>query len=142
MRAKMVPMDHKAAWRTRTREWAVAELGGCCFDCGSTERLEFDHADPGDKVFDISVGIRDGYGRDRLRSELVKCVLRCHTHHLEKSRAEGSLGGEPWNKIQDPQHGSSAMYTTGKCRCEKCREWKRLYRGGAVDARGNPVPVV
>lgn len=30
----------------KLRDELIAELGGCCVNCGATERLEFDHLEP------------------------------------------------------------------------------------------------
>lgn len=131
-------MDYKSEWRKRTRSWALNTLGGRCSVCGGVEELEFDHIDPSTKEIEISVAIRDGWGKSRLGAELKKCQLLCKSHHLEKTSRHGENTGGGWNKISDPEHGTWAMYTNFKCRCEECRKWRSLYRIKAVDARGNP----
>lgn len=68
--------------------------------------------------------------------ELDKCQLMCKDHHVEKTRSEGSYGGKPWNKIENPPHGTWACYTNNRCRCAPCKRWRKMYRQGAVDARG------
>lgn len=129
--------DWKSAWRTRTREWAVSVLGGCCATCKSQADLQFDHVDARLKEFDISVGIRDGYGRARLQAELEKCQLLCSTHHKEKSRANGDHAGGQ-NKILNPKHGTAARYGGSyRCRCDLCRKWKVDYRAKIVDSLGH-----
>ena len=35
-----------ATWKAAKRERYIQYLGGKCIDCGSTEKLEFDHVDP------------------------------------------------------------------------------------------------
>lgn len=107
--------------------------------CGTTEDLQFDHVDATTKVFDISAGIRDGYGRVRLVVELAKCQLLCGPHHREKTRAAGEHRGGH-NKIVNPEHGTAVMY--GKphnCRCPVCQKWKSDYRARLVDSRGQAV---
>lgn len=137
VRYHLIMVDYKATWRAETRVWASELLGGSCVRCGVAESLHFDHVDPSTKSFDISVGIRDGYSRERLAAELEKCQLLCHPHHLEKTVAEGNQGGG-WNKIEDPQHGTAVMYgPPHRCRCDVCRQWKRDYRAKLVDSIGN-----
>lgn len=127
-------MDYKKKWRERTRKWAISYLGNCCAICGATDLLEFDHINPYSKSFDISVGIRDGYGLNRLKNELSKCQLLCDKHHYEKTHKDGKHTGG-YNKIIDPQHGTAILYGTG-CRCDICRNWKRLYRNKIVNSIG------
>lgn len=111
-------MDHKAAWRERTRSWAVALLGGCCARCGKVNDLDFDHIDAASKTFEISIGIRNGYGRARIEAELAKCQLLCHTCHVEKSLECGD--------VRVVEHGGGK---TGKrnCYCPPCRAKKNEY---------------
>ncbi|AEL97827.1 HNH endonuclease [Mycobacterium phage Dandelion] len=130
---------HKADWRSRTREWAIAELGGACVRCSTTDELQFDHVDAKTKLFDISVAIRDCYSRDRIAVELTKCQLLCPPHHLDKTRESGDNTAGGHNKILDPQHGTAVMYgPPNKCRCDECRNWKKLYRAKLVDSLGRP----
>lgn len=134
--------DAKAAWRTRTRDWAVALLGGFCAHCGTTEDLDFDHVDSASKAFAISVGIRDGYSKARLLAELRKCQLLCDPCHREKSNKCGETGGG-WNKVLNPEHGTAVRYGKGwDCRCPACKKWKYDYRHHLVDSRGVLVAMV
>ncbi|CPW92832.1 Uncharacterised protein [Mycobacteroides abscessus subsp. bolletii] len=112
-------------------------LGGVCRVCGTSEQLTFDHIDRTTKLFSISEGIRDGYSLLKLSGELDKCQLLCRPHHLVKSRISGDLTGGGWNRIDNPEHGTAARYAI-KCRCARCRDWKRLYRAGELDSRGKP----
>jgi hypothetical protein len=128
--------DYKAAWRERVRSWAVSLLGGKCSHCEwDGSGLQFDHIDAATKDFEISVGIRNGYGRGRLEQELKKCQLLCLPCHQEKSRLAGETGGG-WNRIDDPRHGTAVMYGKMKCRCMICVQWKRDYRAKLVDSLG------
>lgn len=110
--------DYKARWRVNTRIWAIEQLGGKCTRCEASEWLEFDHIDPATKSFDISAGIRDGYGKKRLLPELEKCQLLCIPHHLEKTTATA---------LANRRHGSWGMYKNGQCRCEVCRDFVNAY---------------
>lgn len=128
--------DWKAAWRTRTRAWAISSLGGSCAACDSQVNLQFDHVNSYSKEFDISVGIANGFSRARLEAELRKCQLLCVTHHKEKTRADGDHAGGH-NRIVDPEHGTAARYGGSyRCRCETCRRWKVDYRAKIVDSLG------
>lgn len=119
--------DEQARYRARRRELAREYLGGACVVCGSVDDLHFDHIDPSTKTIAISQAIIAGWSWERLTVELDKCQLLCSPHHLEKSRLEGSLGGEPWNKLP-LEHGTHGMYVREKCRCPDCSEWKRRSR--------------
>lgn len=132
-------MDYKAEWRKNMRARAIALLGGKCSECGSTERLEFDHIDAATKVQDVSAMIRDGASWERIVEELAKCQLLCKPHNLAKAKAKGETAGGR-NKVLEPEHGTQVMYAQPiSCRCELCREWKRQYRKGLVNSRGMPV---
>jgi hypothetical protein len=111
-------MDHKAAWRERTRLWAIELLGGYCAECGETGDLDFDHIDAATKSFEISAGIRDGYGRARLQAELMKCQLLCNPCHIEKSA-----------ECMDGRRVAHGGGKTGRrnCRCPLCGPKKNKY---------------
>ena len=58
-----------------------------CVDCGESRvaTLQWDHIDPSLKEFNISDGLRMGYGWDRLMAEISKCVCRCSNCHAVKT---------------------------------------------------------
>ena len=64
-------------------------LGGKCVQCGSQEKLQFDHIEPNNKSF--SVGKLLSYSFDLILDELKKCQILCFDCHLNKTRNEGSL---------------------------------------------------
>lgn len=68
----------------RRRSNALIQLGGECVECGSTDRLEFDHVDPSEKSFNVAKAFAS-MSEKRLQEELAKCQLLCHTHHLQKT---------------------------------------------------------
>jgi hypothetical protein len=127
--------EYQRRYKTKRRQRAAAYLGGRCVVCGTDQSLEFDHVDPATRVSTISDAIGRCWSWDRLRVELDKCQLLCKAHHLEKSRAEGSLS-VTWNRVDNPACGTGAAYTRLRCRCGPCREWKRLYRAGEVNHAG------
>lgn len=76
--------------RAYQREWLVRQraawfaVNGPCVDCSSWDQLELDHADGSTKV-----GHRIwSWSRVRREAELAKCVARCRTCHIEKSKGE------------------------------------------------------
>lgn len=75
----------------RRKAAAIAQLGGQCARCASTDNLEFDHIDPSTK--DINPSTYFGKGgvkaRQAREAELKKCQLLCHDCHVEKTRANG-----------------------------------------------------
>jgi transposase-like protein len=69
--------------RRRVKEVLVAEAGGACALCGYARyALQFHHADPAEKRFQIG---ERGVTRSlaRLREEARKCVLLCANCHAE-----------------------------------------------------------
>ena len=75
------------------RTWAVTLLGGKCVDCGTTEELQFDHDDPASKKFTISDRLNTA-PLGVLKEELNKCLLRCRSCHLAKSKRNNELSHE------------------------------------------------
>lgn len=93
--------------RKRLRDEWIAQGGGACVNCGSTERLEIDHIDPSTKTREIA-GIWTCSIATRV-AELAKCQILCRTCHEIKTKSE----------LQGP-HGRPGRYAHG-CRCEECR---------------------
>ena len=136
---------HKiTAFRQRRKLKIIDYLGGKCVVCGTTESLEIDHIDPSTKSFVLN-GNNLNWAWETLLPEIHKCQLLCRSHHIEKSAKEASER-TPWNKgkTQDGkirpenEHGNWYTYDVLKCRCQECKDWKRLYRNKVVDTLGNP----
>lgn len=111
----------KAATKARLgarKQAFVGQLGGKCVECGSAERLEFDHIDPKQKSFTISTCL--GYRIERLAEEIKKCQLLCETCHDRKTTADRGMN--------HAVHGSAAMYVGKRCRCDLCRKAWREYK--------------
>lgn len=104
-------------------------LGGCCVQCGSAARLEFDHIDKTAKKFTIarcwSLRLED------LLVEVDKCQLLCRPCHEAKSLAAGDLPPRA-------THGTEAMYRHHSCRCSECRA-AHAEKGRRYRARKNGV---
>jgi 5-methylcytosine-specific restriction endonuclease McrA len=115
---------------------AISALGGQCVECGSTENFQFDHIDPSTKSFTIAAKLA-GIAEQRLQEELQKCQLLCLPCHVKKTVAETDYVVRSWNRVENPEHGTSVMYFREKCRCHKCREWRRLRRKGLVNNDGS-----
>ena len=100
-----------ATWKAAKRERYIQYLGGKCIDCGSTEKLEFDHVDPSTMSFRIAGNI--GRNDLDLMKEIKKCQLLCKKCHVLKTRLErqGSF---------EIKHGKIGTYVNRKCRCKEC----------------------
>jgi 5-methylcytosine-specific restriction endonuclease McrA len=78
-------------WMTARRDQWISEHGPCA-QCGSTDRLEVDHVDPGAKsmepaaIWSLSAAKRE--------AELAKCQVLCHDCHARKSATEAAFGEE------------------------------------------------
>lgn len=92
----------------------IESMGGECVECGSEDRLEFDHIDRRAKAFDIAKRL-DSAPLDEIQAEIEKCQLLCRDCHKAKSDREQSV-----------QHGGGA---SGKknCKCEPCKARKAEY---------------
>jgi hypothetical protein len=129
---------YQRQYRKNLRQNALDYLGGKCIKCGSSEDLEFDHIDPSTKKANIS-SMLDA-PKTLFWEEVRKCQILCHDCHLEKTRIYlkiVNVGKVPANKIVNPEHGTERMYSREKCRCVLCKRWKKDYRNGLVDGRGN-----
>lgn len=114
----------------------LERLGGHCVDCGRTEDLQFDHVDAKTKSFTLSRSWTKPI--EEILIELEKCVLRCGPCHRVKTKEFKDFGVSTL-KVVDPKHGTALMYAICKPRCEKCREWRQLYRKKLVSSRGVSV---
>jgi hypothetical protein len=66
-----------------------------CVDCGNRDIrvLEFDHRDRATKVLAVAVLARGGYGLDRVKAEVDKCVVRCaNCHRIRTHQQRGWWG--------------------------------------------------
>lgn len=99
---------------------AIELLGGKCVNCGSIERLQFDHIkrDRVEKKRVITIMINSTTWENVLE-ELKKCQLLCFSCHIKKSNAERGRTGF-YN------HGTANRYRAG-CRCELCTDYNKAY---------------
>ena len=82
-------------WLLRRRLAWIAEQGGKCNYCGSTEKLEVDHVDPMKKSPRLTAkgnGMQANtvwsWSKERASEELALCQVLCHNCHKNKSRRE------------------------------------------------------
>lgn len=122
--------EYMANRRDKRRDKLVALAGGKCEQCGSLDRLEFNHRNRKDKLFGLS-----GAGLDKswptILVELDKCDLLCYTCHKRYTVGQWSSGEiRPWNDKTDLpyEHGTARMYQETKCKCGLCVTAKRMYR--------------
>jgi len=81
----------------RRREKAIEQLGGKCAQCGSTNKLEFDHIDQQTKEFTITDSL--GISEKRLQAELAKCQILCESCHQNKTSKEYVRDGRTKKRI-------------------------------------------
>lgn len=113
--------DYMRKYSAMKKEKAIALLGGKCWKCGSTNRMEIDHIDPKTKKFEI--GKMWSRAWNKILIELKKCQLLCHDCHRIKTTIE---------RGQTPAlgtHGTLSSYRY--CKCPLCRkansDWSRNY---------------
>lgn len=81
---------------------------GCCFFCGSLDKIEIHHLNPAEKESHHIWSWSD----ERIDMELRKCIAMCHSCHV---RFHAIL------KMKPIPHGHDSAYRIG-CRCEDCRK--------------------
>lgn len=119
----------------KIRAQAIAQLGGKCIVCGSTEDLQLDHVFRSEKEFQISQIW--SLSRETFNKELEKCQLLCGTCHRAKTAWEvGAKAGRS-------HHGTLTSYRY--CKCDECRKaysdyWK-TYKPRKRRAKV-PAPIV
>lgn len=114
---KEVQKAYQRLWiAKRRRDFFESKV---CVICGSADELELDHIDPKTKITHAVWSWKES----RRREELDKCQVLCVDCHMDKTIAQRP----------STDHGRGQMYQKYKCRCVKCRAWKRdsdkKYRG-------------
>lgn len=82
--------NYQRRWLAQRRARVVAQLGGQCAKCGTTENLEVDHINPATKspkLRSSGTGNFWSWRWELVLEELAQCQLLCHQHHVEKTRA-------------------------------------------------------
>lgn len=130
--AKTNMAEYMKARRLKRRLQLIELLGGKCTDCDTTENLEFNHIDRDSKLFELSGKSLDTKW-EVILEEANKCELVCKEHHLERTREQYESGQiKIWNdKKHLPYiHGTMRCYQEQGCRCDFCKNAKRVYRSG------------
>jgi len=83
--------------RAYQREWVAKrrtewfDANGPCVDCGTwgntKNKLELDHEDPSTKIAHTIWS----WAKERREKELKKCVIRCHSCHMNKTIQYGRV---------------------------------------------------
>lgn len=113
---------YQLAWINKRRDEWIKENGPCQV-CGTWDDLQVDHKDHTQKKINPARLWSLARNNPVRITELKKCQVLCGSCHRDKT------------SFQDikAQHGGPMFYKYYKCRCDKCREWKRLddkkYRG-------------
>jgi hypothetical protein len=119
--------EYMKKWIASRRIKAIQQLGGKCVQCGSTERLEFDHIIRGsqDPKSRGGQGVMWTFSEKRLQAELAKCQLLCHDCHWKKTLEDLGI------KSAKGTHGTLSAYRyCGPPKCEECKAVKREYMRG------------
>lgn len=120
----------------RRAKWdkAIHLLGSKCVNCGSTDKLTFDHINNdrnGDKNRCISNLIDRTWSK--IEVELKKCQLLCRHCHARKTAVD-------FSKREFAEHGTISMYSNNGCRCTSCRiSWASYGRAHKAKLRGAVV---
>jgi len=77
-----VQLAYQREWMASRRQEALEARGNACQRCTATDRLEFHHRDPAEKVSHRIFSRR----WERIHTELAKCDLLCSTCHLDYTR--------------------------------------------------------
>ena len=79
--------EHRSEIREELRSLVKARLKTGCKDCGEMDPvvLEFDHREPSQKSFNISVMLRRTTTRTRMERELDKCDVVCANCHRRRT---------------------------------------------------------
>lgn len=73
----------------RARMFAYLEQHPCV-DCGEADPIVLDFDHKGDKAYDVSTMIGQGWAWSRIMQEIKKCVVRCaHCHRRKTAREKG-----------------------------------------------------
>ena len=82
--------------RRKVKETLVEESGSKCVDCGFKGppfMFDFDHRDPNEKIFQLSVK-GGSYSLEKLREEAAKCDLVCSNCHRMRTHRQRCRGCE------------------------------------------------
>ena len=124
--------EYMARRRAERRAKLIELAGNKCKVCGKNDGLEFNHKNRTEKEFVLSGKALDKSWQ-KILDEFAKCELLCRQHHLEYTRNQwdsGELISSQKGKAKDYPHGTANRYHYQKCRCERCKMAKKIYRAG------------
>jgi hypothetical protein len=99
-----IQRNYQRQWMAARRQTALDARGNACQRCRATDRLEFHHRDPSEKVSHRIFSRR----WEVIHQELAKCDLLCSTCHLEytkpmlRAKALGQARDEFGNFMKAP----------------------------------------
>lgn len=79
----------------KIKEWYVGMKSTLvCSKCGENHPscMEFHHLDPAEKDLHVSHGALHGWGIERIKREIEKCVVLCSNCHRKLHWEEGNVG--------------------------------------------------
>lgn len=104
--------------RNRRQSWI--DENGPCIDCGSTENLEVDHVNAKTKQYNpAQIWSRRKDVRD---AELIKCVVRCNSCHVLKTK-------------NNKEHSHGVNHGIAKVNVETVKELRIRYAREKVSIR-------
>ena len=109
------------------RKWLAARRAAwfkdkACIKCGSKESLENHHRDRATKVASAVWS----WSQARRNAELEKCDVMCKRCHREITSEQNIQDFS--TPLIEKKHGTDNTYNRHHCRCELCKEWKRMSR--------------
>lgn len=111
---------------SRRAEWLAAN--GPCKQCGSSERLEVHHRDPGDKITHAVWS----WSAERRAAELAKCDVLCHECHRQETTAYV-------RSLRPVVHGTRNRGYHRGCRCRPCTDAAAAYNRAYLERRANAL---
>jgi hypothetical protein len=119
-------IETKERRRRGIRTWfaALKESSYSCSECDEERGPALDFHHPGEKTAGVSQMVNHGYSKNRIRSEIERCIVLCANCHREEHFA----GPEP-TSLPDPavieREGSTE---SGSLRTDKRRIWLLSYK--------------
>jgi len=98
-RDKTTVRNRDKRWREKNKSKLFQlKLSVCCSLCDEKHpaALDFHHQDKEKKFLEVGRMVRLGYGAERVKSEIAKCIVLCaNCHRKETSKQLGWYAGPP-----------------------------------------------
>lgn len=115
-------------WRASTKLRMISAFGGSCGICGYSrcqDALEFHHINPADKSFSFGRVSANPKSRDKIASELEKCVCLCSICHREVHAGLVDIDLTKIRRFDRSQYFADTATTTGcEDECPICGKLK------------------